>query len=388
MARGRGRGKSTPSRTGTRRSTRFQRQPSLERDASGEREGSPPWVGMNSSQLPDDSTSIHSDYESELQEDIEKQNDTQPPELSDEEDEELSQAHAMNARSPRWVSWQDRYLAQAVDQIRPFLLPPSEREEGWNRTAEVLHQDSSAVGERSTVDRSGSACKTRFMRIMREHRKGETESRMKTGAVEEVSEHIKIMTELQAIMNDHQVSTKESSAKSKHKADIEDQAGKELCDAAMKGLARSEGLIDVSELGGASVREKQGQRKRARPPLASSSHHNRASKESNSDVGPPSKRRRGNVLRGVLEQRNKEDTKRLNDARARADQHHSELLQAQNATLGCLKDLTSEIRGLREDNHPLAIQESLRAPRRSSPNSSPRNFDAYPIEKFLKNSFV
>jgi hypothetical protein len=36
------------------------------------------------------------------------------------------------------------------------------------------------------------------------------------------------MTELQAIMDDHQVSTKESSAKSKHKADIEDEAGKEL----------------------------------------------------------------------------------------------------------------------------------------------------------------
>jgi hypothetical protein len=69
------------------------------------------------------------------------------------------------------------------------------------------------------------------------------------------------MTELQAIMNDHQVSTKESSAKSKHKADIEDQAGKELRDAAMKGLAHSEGLIEVSELDGASVREKQGQRK-------------------------------------------------------------------------------------------------------------------------------
>ncbi|KAF8209922.1 hypothetical protein K438DRAFT_197629 [Mycena galopus ATCC 62051] len=173
---------------------------------------------------------------------------------------------------------------------------------------------------------------------------------MKTGDVEEVSEHIKIMTELQAIMDDHQVSTKESSAKSKHKVDIEDKAGKEFRDAAMKALARSEGLIDISELDGASVREKQGQRKRARPPLASSSHHNHASKESISDVEPPSKRRRRNVLHDILEQRNKEDTQRLNDARARADQHHNELLQAQNATLSCLKDLTSEIRGLREDN--------------------------------------
>lgn len=69
------------------------------------------------------------------------------------------------------------------------------------------------------------------------------------------------MTELQAIMDDYQVPVKESAAKLKRKAEIEDQAGKELRDTAMKGLARVEGLIDVSELDGASVREKQAQRK-------------------------------------------------------------------------------------------------------------------------------
>jgi hypothetical protein len=53
-----------------------------------------------------------------------------------------------------------------------------------------------------------SACKNRFMKLMTEHKvcrspvssisayiflqKGETESRVKTGAVEEVSEHIKV----------------------------------------------------------------------------------------------------------------------------------------------------------------------------------------------------
>jgi hypothetical protein len=62
-------------------------------------------------------------------------------------------------------------------------------------------------------------------------------------------------------MEDHAVLAKESSSQSKKKADIEAKAGKELRDAAMMGLARSEGLIDVSQLEGASVREKQGQRK-------------------------------------------------------------------------------------------------------------------------------
>lgn len=69
------------------------------------------------------------------------------------------------------------------------------------------------------------------------------------------------MTALQALMDDHAFLAKESSSQSKKKADIEEKAGKELRDAAMKGLARSEGLIDVSQLEGASVREKQGQRK-------------------------------------------------------------------------------------------------------------------------------
>jgi hypothetical protein len=70
-----------------------------------------------------------------------------------------------------------------------------------------------------------------------------------------------LMTELQAIIDDHQGSAKDSTAKSKRKTIIEDQAGHQLRDAAMKGLARREGLIDVSELDGASFREKQGQRK-------------------------------------------------------------------------------------------------------------------------------
>jgi hypothetical protein len=76
----------------------------------------------------------------------------------------------MNARAPRWQSWQDRYLALAVDQTRPFLLPPFQREEGWNATAEVLRRDSAAEGPRSAVNRSGLACKNRFMKMMEEHK--------------------------------------------------------------------------------------------------------------------------------------------------------------------------------------------------------------------------
>ncbi|KAJ7938881.1 hypothetical protein B0H13DRAFT_2301085 [Mycena leptocephala] len=68
-------------------------------------------------------------------------------------------------------------------------------------------------------------------------------------------------------------------------------------------------------------------------------HHNHASEDDNADIEPSSKRRRRrrNVIHDVLEQRNKEDTERLKDARARADQQHNEMLQVQNATIGVLE---------------------------------------------------
>ncbi|KAJ6456921.1 hypothetical protein C8R45DRAFT_1033891 [Mycena sanguinolenta] len=277
------------------------------------RDESPPWVGVDSSHLPDEYEKSVSLIPQDRSDD-----DVTPSDLEDGPHIPLSQV--TNARSPRWQSWQDRYLAKAVDQTRPFLLPPSDREEGWNRTAELLLRDSSAVGDKSVVDRTGSACKNRFMKLMKEHKKGEAESRMKTGEVEEVSEHLKLMTELQAIMNDHEVSAKDSSAKSKRKAAFEEEAGKQLRDAAMKGLAQCEGLIDVSELDGASVREKQGQRKRPRPPV---SPRFPASDDHNSDVEPPPKRR----TYDILQKRTEQDTRRLDDARECADRQHEQPFQ-------------------------------------------------------------
>ncbi|KAJ7358623.1 hypothetical protein DFH08DRAFT_953739 [Mycena albidolilacea] len=362
MARGKRRTKTVSSHTTTRRSTRLQdktdQRPhnSPEVQDSSEREHSPPWIGVDGSQLPEDENhdgaSVHSDHdESSEQPDAHPT----PAEPSDGEDEPHTlSSQVMNARAPRWQSWQDRYLALAVDQTRPFLLPPFQREEGWNATAEVLRRDSTAEGPRSAVDRSGSACKNRFMKMMKEHKKGETQSRMKTGEVEEVSEHIKLMTNLQAIMDDHHGSAKENSAKSKRKADLEDKAGEELRDAAMRGLARAEGLLDISELDGASVREKQGQRKRMRRPLSPSKRYNgaRSFGDDDSDVEPPPKRRRGRnqVVQDVLERHKANDTKRLSEARERAERQHAELLQAQTATLNAVTNLTTEIQGLRQDN--------------------------------------
>jgi hypothetical protein len=104
----------------------------------------------------------------------------------------------------------------------------------------------------------------------------ETQLRMKTGKVEEVSEHIKVLVVSFVISSDSFALAHDKSpsnhgrssqfgegnlAKSKRKADLEDKAGEVLRDMAMRGLVRTKGLLDISELDSASICEKQGQRK-------------------------------------------------------------------------------------------------------------------------------
>jgi hypothetical protein len=97
---------------------------------------------MDPSQLPEEDVSDNSDYNKSLSPEPQGDGDSDPT-LSDVEGgPQALSSQATKARSPRWQSWQDRYLAQAVDQTHPFLLPPSDREEGWNGTAEVLLRDS------------------------------------------------------------------------------------------------------------------------------------------------------------------------------------------------------------------------------------------------------
>jgi hypothetical protein len=172
MVHGKRHTKNSPPHTRTRRSTCLQANHNRKHDESSDiepaqdsatRDESPPWLGIEGSQLPSDNVSIHSD----------SHKSPSPSPEADEDDDSDPEApanpQATKARSPRWQSWQDRYLIQAVDQTRPFLLDPSEREKGWNETAEVLLRDSRAVGPRSIVDRTGSACKNRFTKLMKEH---------------------------------------------------------------------------------------------------------------------------------------------------------------------------------------------------------------------------
>lgn len=97
-------------------------------------------------------------------------------------------------------------------------------------------------------------------------------------------------------------------------------------------------------------------RRRARRPLSHSTHQNLApssdDSEESSDIEPPPKRRRGRnqTVQDVLQQRNRMDDRRLKAARERANQQHADVLHTQNRTLDAILSLTTEIKGLREDN--------------------------------------
>jgi hypothetical protein len=182
MAHNRRRAKKASPRPHARRSTRLQDKEREEREksaeieavadpAESEREGSPPWVDIDFSA---DNVSNDSDCSRSSSPESQGGNDQHgsdpTPAPLDDEQPHARPSQAKNARSPHWQSWQDRYLALAVDETCPFLLPPSEREAGWNRTADVLYRNSCAAGPRSTIERSGSACKNRFMKLMKEHK--------------------------------------------------------------------------------------------------------------------------------------------------------------------------------------------------------------------------
>jgi hypothetical protein len=67
------------------------------------------------------------------------------------------------------------------------------------------------------------------------------------------------MTEIVMLIDD-QKSERRNSTKEKQKADIESQAASELRAASTTGLVHRQTLTDVSQLPGATLREKQGQR--------------------------------------------------------------------------------------------------------------------------------
>ncbi|KAJ6535496.1 hypothetical protein B0H19DRAFT_1271251 [Mycena capillaripes] len=250
-------------------------------------------------------------------------------------DQPLNAAQSQNARSARWLAWQDRSLVQAVERHRPFNAARGDAtRDAWDSLAVELLRDSTING--TAINRTGPACRARFLKLLKAHNADQTRSLQKTGTDEEVDAHIELLTQVAELVQARVLEKDEKSTVARKKADVETRAALELRDSAMKGLVRREALTDVAALEGASMREKQGQRKRRRSKSGSKSD-----KENSLDIVEPKPKRRRNQLTEILSSRNATDAKRLEQARKIDQERHSQTIALQQQSLALQENMVA-----------------------------------------------
>ncbi|KAK6971366.1 hypothetical protein R3P38DRAFT_3242587 [Favolaschia claudopus] len=182
------------------------------------------------------------------------------------------------------------------------------------------------------INRTGPACRARLEKLLDAQRREQTRSLQLTGTNQEVDDHPELMTHLVELVDaqKHEKDAKSNSARKK--IDVETKAAR---DGAMKGLVRREALTDVSSLEGASVREKQGQRK----------PRNSGNESDKENCDEPKPKRRRNQLTHIVKNRNAADAKRLEQARKLEQDRHNESMALQHRTLEIQEQITSGIGG-------------------------------------------
>ncbi|KAJ6527936.1 hypothetical protein DFH09DRAFT_1094567 [Mycena vulgaris] len=260
-----------------------------------------------------------------------------------------TQSH--NARSARWMPWQDRLLIQEVEKHRPFTAARGDAtRDAWAALAVELLKDSTMNG--TAVDRTGPACLARFQKLLKAHNADQTKSLQKTSTDEEVNQHIELMTQVVELFDAQKFARHERSSAAQKKADVETTAALQLRDGAMRGLVHRENLTDVALLDGASVREKQGQRKHRRAADTSDSE------KENDDSGAARPKRRRNQLTEIVKGRNAADAKRLEQARKRDEERHAETLALQERSLQLQQDMAAGIGQLSQGLAALATAQA------------------------------
>ncbi|KAF7310148.1 Myb-like domain-containing protein [Mycena indigotica] len=210
--------------------------------------------------------------DTEFQPEREQSHSPTPALLSEEEpssDDEAPNAgspssdsrQARNARGAAWLPYQDRLLVEQVEVLRPFDAGRGAAlMAAWDSLSVQLASASRIKGKE--ISKSGNACKARFLKLLKAHRADETRSLQKTGTNEEVDEHVQRLTSINELYHEQELRKTDKSTAAQKKAKVEQDAALEIRDAAMRGLVRRENLTDVAQLDSASVREKQGQRRR------------------------------------------------------------------------------------------------------------------------------
>ncbi|KIJ43671.1 hypothetical protein M422DRAFT_252912 [Sphaerobolus stellatus SS14] len=246
--------------------------------------------------------------------------------------------HVQNAKSPHWQAWQDRYLAKEVFAERPFLVGHRGAASAWDALAAKLLED--IMRDESVIDRTGAACRGRFRRLVKAHNKDNTRSLQKTGTDEQVDEHVKIMTDLVALVNEHQASKEEFTRTSKRQQVLQQKAAEQMRDASTTGCVPRKTLADVAQLDGATVREKQGQRKRK---STQSSAHSGSEKE-NIGAGACKRARHQSAIKKALIQHEETDQKQLKEVLVRDDQRHKELRGGLDRMADSITQLSDAVR--------------------------------------------
>jgi hypothetical protein len=193
-----------------------------------------------------------------------------------------------------WQPWQDRALTTAALELRTWEAAHGSTDAMWNKVSEALNTTSGGK-----IDRSGNACKERFRKVLKAHRVSEllsfssllmliilqnnnTRSLQKTGTNEEVDLQVKVrviywhskrrplttlaqnLDEISSLLEGQERIATQATDVLKKKVATEEEAGRQMRDAAMSGMKRREEMIDVGELESATPREKGGQRREKR----------------------------------------------------------------------------------------------------------------------------
>lgn len=80
----------------------------------------------------------------------------------------LQSVAAARRSTPNWRAFEDRFLAVALLEHRPFMASRKDTKEAWEATANAVFEKcaATATDTHPPIRRSGPACKTRFLKLI------------------------------------------------------------------------------------------------------------------------------------------------------------------------------------------------------------------------------
>ncbi|RXW11682.1 hypothetical protein EST38_g14174 [Candolleomyces aberdarensis] len=148
------------------------------------------------------------------------------------------------------------------------------------------------------------------------------------------------MSQLLSLHESCEAEKKGRSWSAREKAEQEKKASLELREAAMNGIVKRQGLIDIAQLDGATAREKSGQRLSKRPRASSSVE----TVPDGENVRPAAKRARSTTqqVRGAILEHQASINERLVEARARDKQFRTDIRDSLSALAKSMATLGRE----------------------------------------------